>query len=69
MSPRVDVDFWRAASKTDFLFSSWAGLTVPLAVDEELESRSAGMERVVMTWVASREKKVTSRWEVLANIV
>jgi hypothetical protein len=37
------------------------GLTVPLAADEELESMSAGMGRVVMTWVASLEKKVISR--------
>jgi hypothetical protein len=39
---------------------------VPLECDAELESISAGMGRVVMTWVASLEKKVTSRWDVLA---
>lgn len=38
---------------------------VPLACDEELESMSAGIGRVVMTWVASLEKKVISRCAVL----
>jgi hypothetical protein len=36
-------------------------LIVPLVCEEELESISAGMERVVMTWVASLEKKAISR--------
>jgi hypothetical protein len=40
---------------------------VPLVCEEELESTSAGMGRVVMTWVASFEKKVISRWDVLAS--
>jgi hypothetical protein len=41
--------------------SSWVGLIVPLVCEEELESMSAGIGRVVMTWVASLEKKVISR--------
>lgn len=67
MSPLFD--FCSAVSNTDLLDSSCDGLTVPLAVDEELESSSAGIGRAVMTWVTSREKNLASRYDIVSGVL